>query len=238
MELEMKEMQRFGKQMLLPDIGMQGQLLLKQSKVAVIGAGGLGCPILQYLNAVGIGTLGIIDFDVIALSNLHRQVLYTPADVGKKKAHTATEKLSLQNPHTQFVVIDQAIEKSNAMRLLKDFDIVVDGCDNFNTRYIVNDACVALDKPLVYGSILGYEGQVAVFNHKGSKNLRDVFPEPPNPDEVPDCSENGVLGTVPGIIGLMMAQAAISLVLGKDDYRNKFVIFDTLKMDKTTLVIS
>lgn len=235
MNLEREEIRRYAKQIQLSDIGVQGQLLLKQARVAVIGAGGLGCPVLQYLTAIGVGTLGIIDFDTVSASNLHRQILYTAADEGKKKAAVAKERLHLQNPHIAIEVHDAAIDQDNASAMLANYDVVIDGCDNFNTRYIVNDACVALGKPLVYGSILGYEGQVAVFNNNGSKHLRDIFPEAPNPEDVPDCSLNGVLGTVPGIIGTVMAQTAISVILGKPSFENMFVVINTLTLERTAL---
>ncbi len=207
-------MKRYMKQVMLDDIGINGQIKLKQAKVAVVGAGGLGCPVLQYLGAMGVGTIGVIDFDVVDESNLHRQVLYTSEDVGKKKVDIAIERVSKQNPFITLIKHDVMLNESNARDIFKDYDFVIDGCDNFMTRYVVNDVCVELNKPLVYGSILGYEGQLAVFNYKGSKNLRDIFPDQPNPEDVPSCSENGVLGVVPGIIGNMMAQEAVNVVMG------------------------
>jgi adenylyltransferase/sulfurtransferase len=230
-----EELKRYMKQLLLADFGVEGQQQLKKAKVVVIGAGGLGCPVLQYLTATGVGTIGIVDGDVVEASNLHRQVLYNMNDTGKKKAAVAAEKLSLQNPYTLLIQHPVFIEETNVMEILSDYDLVIDGCDNFATRYIVNDAAVALHKPLVYGSILGYEGQIAVFNRDGSKNLRDLFPEPPSPEDVPSCSENGVLGTVPGIIGNILAQTAISVLLGRPSFENTFVVFNTLTLDKVTL---
>ncbi len=212
--LSKEEMKRYMKQVMLDDIGINGQIKLKQAKVAVVGAGGLGCPVLQYLGAMGVGTIGVIDFDVVDESNLHRQVLYTSEDVGKKKVDIAIERVSKQNPFITLIKHDVMLNESNARDIFKDYDFVIDGCDNFMTRYVVNDVCVELNKPLVYGSILGYEGQLAVFNYKGSKNLRDIFPDQPNPEDVPSCSENGVLGVVPGIIGNMMAQEAVNVVMG------------------------
>ncbi len=212
---------------MLDDIGINGQIKLKQSKVAVIGAGGLGCPVLQYLTAVGIGTIGVIDFDTVEESNLHRQVLYTTTDVGYLKVDIAVQKLSAQNPFIQLISHPVLLNEENAESILSQYDIVVDGCDNFTTRYIVNDVCVKLNKPLVYGSILGYEGQLAVFNYKGSKNLRDIFPDEPNPEDVPNCSENGVLGTVPGIIGSMMAQETIHVIIEKPSLVNTLFIYST-----------
>lgn len=233
--MQAEEIIRYSKQLMLDDIGPEGQRKLKQAKVLVIGAGGLGCPVLQYLNATGIGTLGIADPDVIDPTNLHRQVLYGPGDNGRKKISVACERLAQQNPYTRLIAHDTAVQADNAAGLFKDYDIIVDGCDNFATRYTVNDACLVTGKPLVYGSILGYEGQLAVFNLEGSKNLRHIFPEPPDPGDVPDCSENGVLGTVPGIIGNIMAQMVLDIALGRCTAANRFLIFNTMNLEKTVL---
>lgn len=230
-----EENKRYFKQMILPEFGLNGQVALKNAKVAVIGAGGLGCPILQYLAACGIGKLGIIDFDTVDISNLHRQILYTEADLGQSKAILAQKRILAQNPHTQTEVHQIQIQKENAEQLLSQYDIVVDGCDNFLTRYVVNDVCVKLGKPLIYGSILGFEGQLAVFNFNGSKNLRDLFPEPPNAEDVPSCSANGVLGTVPGIIGTMMAQLTIQVIIEKEVPTNCYRIVDTLNFKSVSL---
>jgi adenylyltransferase/sulfurtransferase len=226
--LSKEEFKRYQKQIMLYDIGINGQIKIKQSKVAVVGAGGLGCPVLQYLTAAGVGTIGIIDFDAIEVSNLHRQVLYSENDIGKLKVNVAFKKLSAQNPFIKIISHQTLLNKENAESILSNYDIVVDGCDNFLTRYIVNDMCVKLNKPLVYGSILGYQGQLAVFNYKGSKNLRDIFPEPPSLDDVPNCSENGVLGTVPSIIGSMMAQSSINVILEQAVCINTLFLFDTI----------
>jgi adenylyltransferase/sulfurtransferase len=225
--LSKEEFKRYQKQIMVDDIGINGQIKLKQSKVAVIGAGGLGCPVLQYLTSVGVGTIGIIDFDTVEVSNLHRQVLYTSEDIGKLKVEIASKKLSLQNPFIKLIPHAVLLNEENAESILSQYDIVVDGCDNFATRYIVNDVCVKLNKPLVYGSILGYEGQLAVFNYKNSKNLRDLFPEPPNAEDVPNCSENGVLGTVPAIIGSMLAQETIHVILERPSLINTLFIYST-----------
>ncbi|MDF2451051.1 MAG: UBA/THIF-type binding protein [Bacteroidota bacterium] len=225
--LSKEEFKRYQKQIMLDDIGINGQIKLKQSKVAVIGAGGLGCPVLQYLTAVGVGTIGVIDFDTVEESNLHRQVLYSSTDIGQLKVEVAVQKLSKQNSFVTHIVHKILLNEENAASILSQYDIVVDGCDNFATRYIVNDCCVKLNKPLVYGSILDYEGQLAVFNYKGSKNLRDIFPEEPNAEDVPNCSENGVLGTVPGIIGSMMAQETIHVILEKPSLINTLFIYST-----------
>lgn len=225
--LSKEEFKRYQKQIMLDDFGINGQIKLKQSKVAVIGAGGLGCPVLQYLTAVGVGTIGVIDFDTVEESNLHRQVLYSSTDIGQEKVDVAIQKLAQQNPFVKHIPHKIVLNEENAASILSHYDIVIDGCDNFSTRYIVNDVCVTLNKPLVYGSILGYEGQLAVFNYKGSKNLRDIFPEEPNAEDVPNCSENGVLGTVPGIIGSMMAQETVQVILEKPSLINTLFIYST-----------
>lgn len=229
------EAKRYAKQTILDEVGLIGQVKLKNARVVVIGAGGLGCPIIQYLAACGVGMIGIVDFDVIEHSNLHRQILYTPQDVGRKKADVAKEKTLAQNPDTIIEIFDCALNDDNAEFILSPFDLVIDGCDNFLTRYIVNDTCVELNKPLVYGSILGFQGQLAVFNHNGSKNLRDLFPEPPNAEDVPNCSDNGVLGVVPGVIGTLMANEALKCILELEINLNTFHIFDLLSLEMTKL---
>ncbi len=229
------EAKRYSKQTILDEIGLLGQVKLKNARVAVIGAGGLGCPIIQYMASSGVGTIGIIDFDVIEHSNLHRQILFTPADVGRKKAEVAKERALAQNPDTKIELFDCALTDENAESILSQFDLVVDGCDNFLTRYSVNDACVKLGLPLVYGSILGFQGQIAVFNYEGSKNLRDIFPEPPNAEDVPNCSDNGVLGVVPGVIGTLMVNETLKCILGLQVTTNVYRIFDLLSMKQTEL---
>ncbi|WP_348822557.1 HesA/MoeB/ThiF family protein [Flavobacterium aestuarii] len=223
-----QEYLRYNRQMMLPEIGDEGQEKLKNAKVLVIGAGGLGCPILQYLVPAGVGTIGIVDFDKIEIHNLHRQILYTENQVGLNKAKTAKETLEVINPLVTIISFEEKLTAENAAQIIQNFDVVVDGCDNFATRYLVNDTCVTLGKTLVYGSILGFEGQFAVFNHKGSKNLRDLFPEPPNPKDVPNCSLNGVLGTLPGIIGTMMAHETLKLIMDLPALKNELVLFSTL----------
>lgn len=220
------ELVRYSRQMLLPEIGFAGQEKLKDAKVLVVGAGGLGCPLLQYLSAAGVGTLGIIDFDTIELHNLHRQILYASDDVGKQKAFTAADKINRSNPNINCIVFNEKLQQSNTAQIISQFDIVADGSDNFATRYLVNDVCVKLNKPLVYGTILKFQGQLAVFNYKGSKNLRDIYPEAPNPEDVPNCDENGVLGIVPGIIGLMMCDHVIKIILGRKININKLLLFN------------
>lgn len=230
-ELESK---RYTKQTIIDEIGLIGQAKLKNARVVVIGAGGLGCPIIQYLSACGVGTIGVVDFDVIEHSNLHRQVLYGPNDVGRKKAFVAQERALMQNPDSKFEIFDCTLTDENAEQIISKFDLVVDGCDNFLTRYTVNDACVKLEKPLVYGSILGFQGQIAVFNYKGSRNLRNIFPEPPDAEDVPNCSDNGVLGVVPGIIGTLMANEALKILLEMPVEVNAYQIVDvsTLAIQK------
>lgn len=229
------EAKRYTKQTILDEVGLLGQVKLKNSRVAVIGAGGLGCPVIQYLSACGVGTIGIVDFDVIEHSNLHRQILYGPEDVGKKKAEVARSRALAQNPDTLIELFDCALTDENAEFILSPFDIVIDGCDNFLTRYTVNDACVKLGKTLIYGSILGFQGQLAVFNHQGSKNLRDLFPEPPHAEDVPNCSDNGVLGVVPGVIGTLMANEALKVILELEINLNTFHVFDLISLEMTKL---
>lgn len=230
-----EELIRYNRQMIVPAIGIKGQEKIHASKILVIGAGGLGCPALLYLSSAGIGTIGIIDFDKIELHNLHRQILYSTEDIGKSKASIAAEKLKKQNQHTSILVFDEMLSETNAEKIISQFDIVLDGSDNFLTRYLVNDICVKLNRPLVYGSILKFEGQVAVFNYKGGKNLRALFPEPPNAEDVPNCEENGVLGTLPGIIATMMAQETLKLIVGMDVLKNQLLIFDSKEWSITKL---
>lgn len=219
---------RYNRQMMLPEIGDSGQEKLKKAKILVIGAGGLGCPILQYIATAGIGTIGIVDFDTIELHNLHRQILYTEEHVGQSKAITAKSVLEILNPLIDIIAFEEKLTIENAAQIILNFDVVVDGSDNFATRYLVNDTCVMLGKPVVYGSILKFEGQMAIFNHNGSKNLRDLFPKPPNPKDVPNCNLNGVLGTLPGIIGSMMAHETLKLIMDLPTLENELILFNTL----------
>lgn len=226
---------RYNRQMMLPEIGNSGQDKLKKAKVLVVGAGGLGCPILQYIATAGIGTIGIVDFDKIELHNLHRQILYTENQVGQAKATTAKSVLETLNPLVHFIAYEEKLTSENAIQIIENFDVIVDGSDNFETRYLVNDTCVALGKSLIYGTILKFEGQMAVFNHKGNKNLRDLFPEPPNPKDVPNCNLNGVMGTLPGIIGTMMAHETLKLIMDLPTLENELVLFNTLTWTFTKL---
>lgn len=210
-----EEINRYSRQFMLDEIGIEGQIKIKEAKVLVVGAGGLGCPVLQYLGAAGIGTIGIIDFDKVEIHNLHRQILFTADDIGKPKVIAAAQKINAANPNVNCIIFNELLQESNAANIISEFDIVVDGSDNFLTRYLVNDVCVQLNKPLVYGTILKFEGQLAVFNYKGGKNLRDLYPDHPNPEDVPSCSENGVMGFVPGIIGVYMAGVVIQIILDR-----------------------
>lgn len=230
-----KEFLRYSRQTILPEIGDEGQEKLKKARVLVIGAGGLGCPILQYIATAGVGFIGIMDFDTIEIHNLHRQILYTESEIGQQKAIVAQNMVSKLNPLIQADAIAEKLTIENAAEIIQQYDIVVDGSDNFAARYLVNDTCVRLNKPLVYGSILKFEGQVAVFNHNGSKNLRDLFPEMPDPKYVPNCNINGVLGTLPGIIGTMMAHETLKLILELPSLKNELVLFNTLDWGFTKL---
>ncbi len=220
---------------MIPEIGLSGQEKIRNAKVAIVGCGGLGCPTLLYLASSGIGTIGIIDFDTVNITNLHRQILFGNNDVGNKKIEVAEKKIKTLHPEVNIVKHEVMLNEKNAEEILSQYDIVIDGCDNFDTRYIVNDACVKLNKPLVYGSILGFEGQLAVFNYFGSKNLRDLFPEPPNAEDVPDCSENGVLATVPGILGTIMANECIKVILDKSSLSNKFTLINCMDLRMSVL---
>src|SRR6266498_4667320 len=215
--MDKKELyERYQRQIILPEFGEEGQQKLLKAKVLVIGAGGLGCPILQYLAAAGIGIIGIMDDDVVALNNLHRQVLYSVNDIGSSKAYRAANILSQLNPKIKIIPYNERLTVQNALSLFNEFDIIIDGTDNFSTRYMINDACVLLNKPLVYGAISQFEGQVSVFRNKNEENVnyRDIFPDPPREGEVLNCAEAGVLGVLPGIIGTMMANETIKLITG------------------------
>jgi adenylyltransferase/sulfurtransferase len=214
-----EEIKRYGRHLVLEEFGITGQQSLKRARVLVVGAGGLGSPSLLYLAAAGVGTLGIADFDTVDLSNLQRQVLFTTDDIGRNKAMAAAERLQRLNPTITLHTHTTRITAANALELVAAYDVVLDGTDNFPTRYLLNDACVLLDKPLVYGSILRFEGQVAVFNWRYadghySANYRDLFPVPPDPASVPNCEQAGVLGVLPGMIGSMQANEVIKIISG------------------------
>ncbi|WP_341222242.1 molybdopterin-synthase adenylyltransferase MoeB [Polaribacter atrinae] len=236
MMLTSEEKKQYNRHLILDKIGEEGQLKLKQAKVLVIGAGGLGCPVLQYLTAAGVGTIGIIDDDVVDQSNLQRQILYTVDDIGASKAETAAKRLSRLNPFVHFKVYQEKLTKENAILVFSNYDIIVDGSDNFSTRYLVNDAAVITKKPLVYGAIFKFEGQVSVFNYKGSGTYRCLYPTPPKPNESPNCSEIGVLGVLPGIIGSLQANEAIKIICGIGAVlANKLLIYDALQMNQMLL---
>jgi sulfur-carrier protein adenylyltransferase/sulfurtransferase len=225
------EVRRYSRHLILPEVGMDGQKKLKASKVLCIGAGGLGSPAAMYLAAAGVGTIGLVDFDVVDLSNLQRQLLHGTPDVGRSKLASAKDRLGALNPNVQIVTHEVALSSSNALELFRPYDIIIDGTDNFPTRYLVNDACVLLDKPNAYGSIFRFEGQASVFATKGGPCYRCLYPEPPPPGLVPSCAEAGVLGVLPGIIGTIQATEAIKLILGTGEpLIGRFLIYDALRM--------
>ena len=213
-QLSQLEKEYYNRHIILDNIGLKGQEQLKQAKVLVVGAGGLGCPVLQYLAAAGIGTIGILDGDTVSVSNLHRQILYTIKDVGQSKAETSAKRLRELNPYIKINVEHQFLTPKNAIDLFQHYDIIVDGTDNFQTRYLANDASVITRKPLVFGSIFKFEGQVTVFSYNNGPTYRCLYPNPPKPDTVPNCSQIGVLGVLPGIIGTYMANEVLKIVLG------------------------
>lgn len=209
-----KEKLRYNRQIMLPELGEEGQYKLKMAKVLVVGAGGLGCPALQYLSAAGVGTIGIIDDDTVDCSNLHRQIMYNEGDIGKQKVFCIKEKLALTNPHVETKIYPERLTIENALDIIESYDIILDGSDNFTTRYLINDACVILNKPFVYGAIFQFEGQVSVFNFNNGPTYRCLFPEPPAEGTMPSCGEAGVIGVLPGIIGSFQAAEVIKLITG------------------------
>ncbi len=208
------EILRYSRHLIMPEVGMEGQKKLKAARVLCIGAGGLGSPLALYLAAAGVGTLGIVDFDVVDYTNLQRQIIHSTADVGRKKLDSAAEKLKGINPFLNLRTFETRLTSENALELFRDFDIVADGTDNFPTRYLVNDACVLTGKPNVYGSIFRFEGQASVFATEQGPCYRCLYPEPPPPGLVPSCAEGGVLGILPGLVGVMQATEVIKLILG------------------------
>jgi len=210
--------ERYNRQLILKGFGEEAQQKLSKAKVLVIGAGGLGCPALQYLVAAGVGKIGLVDGDVVSLSNLHRQLLFTTVDIGKLKVDIAAQRLNAINPNVKLETYSQFITQENALEIFSEYDFIIDGTDNFESRYLINDGCALLKKPLIFAAVSGYEGQLAVFNIESSvgekTNYRDLFPIQPNKGEIPNCAENGVLGVLPGIIGTMMAAEAIKLITG------------------------
>ena len=226
-----EEIRRYSRHLIMPEVGVEGQERLKAAKVLLIGAGGLGSPAGLYLAAAGVGTLGVVDFDTVDETNLQRQILYGQSDVGRPKIEAAVERLTGVNPHIRLVPYEERLDSSNALELFAGYDVVVDGSDNFPTRYLVNDACVLAGKPNVYGSIFRFEGQISVFWGAKGPCYRCLFPEPPPPGLVPSCAEGGVLGVLPGIIGSLQANEAIKLVLDAGEALvGRLVLFDALKM--------
>jgi molybdopterin/thiamine biosynthesis adenylyltransferase/rhodanese-related sulfurtransferase/molybdopterin converting factor small subunit len=230
-ELTNEEVLRYSRHLIMPEVGIEGQLKLKNASVLLIGAGGLGAPLGMYLAAAGIGRIGLVDFDVVDHTNLHRQVIHGTKDVGKKKLESAAESMRDINPNVKLDLHEVALSSENAFEILKDYDLVIDGTDNFPTRYLVNDACVLLGKPNVYGSIFRFEGQATVFAYPGGPCYRCSYPEPPPPGLVPSCAEGGVLGILPGVIGLIQATEAVKLILGiGEPLVGRLVRYDALEM--------
>jgi sulfur-carrier protein adenylyltransferase/sulfurtransferase len=230
-ELTNDDYKRYSRHLILPEVGVEGQRKLKAAKILCIGAGGLGSPVALYLAAAGVGTVGIVDFDVVDFSNLQRQILHTTQDVGRSKLDSAKAKLLAMNPHMEVVLHNAALSSENALEIFAPYDIVVDGTDNFPTRYLVNDACVLLGKPNAYGSIFRFEGQASVFATKDGPCYRCLYPEPPPPGLVPSCAEGGVLGVLPGVIGCIQATETIKLIIGAGEpLIGRFLIFDALRM--------
>jgi len=225
------EILRYSRHLIMPEVGMVGQQKLKAAKVLCIGAGGLGSPLALYLAAAGVGTLGIVDFDVVDFTNLQRQIIHSTADVGRKKLESAAEKLKAINPYVNLKTYETRLSSANALELFREFDIVADGTDNFPTRYLVNDACVLTGKPNVYGSIFRFEGQASVFATEEGPCYRCLYPEPPPPGLVPSCAEGGVLGILPGLVGVMQATEVIKLILGVGEpLIGRLLLIDALGM--------
>lgn len=236
MKLTPEEKKQYSRHLRLDEIGLKGQLKLKQAAVLVVGAGGLGCPVLHYLTAAGIGRIGIMDDDTVAQSNLQRQTVYTYNDIGKNKSITAVKRLQLLNPFIEFHTYTTRLTKENAAALFKNYDLIVDATDNFPTRYLINDAAVLSKKPVIFGSIFKFSGQVSVFNYKNGPNYRCLYPIPPKPNDTPNCSEIGVLGILPGIIGSLQANEALKIILGLGNILSgKLLLFDALSMKQSIL---
>ena len=226
-----EEVARYSRHLIMPEVGMAGQLKLKSARALCIGAGGLGSPVALYLAAAGVGTLGIVDFDEVDYSNLQRQIIHGTPDVGRSKLESAKSRLNALNPEVEVVTHEMALSSQNALGLFADYDVVIDGTDNFPTRYLVNDACVLQGKPNIYGSIFRFEGQASVFAAQDGPCYRCLYPEPPPPGLVPSCAEGGVLGILPGVIGTLQATEAIKVILGiGEPLIGRFLIFDALKM--------
>lgn len=243
-KLSKEELSRYSRHIILNDFGIEGQKKLKAAKILVIGAGGLGSPVLLYLAAAGVGCIGIVDCDVVDETNLQRQVLFTVHDIGKPKASVAAERLIALNPYIKTIPYPVQINSQNALNIIREFDIVVDGTDNFQTRYLVNDACVLLNKPNIYGSIYQFDGQVSVFNYTDASgifgpNYRDLYPTPPPPGLVPSCAEGGVLGVLPGIIGSLQANEGLKVITGiGTPLSGRLFLFDALKFESRIVKFS
>ncbi len=230
-QLSKEEYERYSRHLILPKVGLEGQKRLKAASVLCVGTGGLGSPLLLYLAAAGIGRIGIVDFDVVDSSNLQRQVIHGTSWVGKPKIESARNRILEINPDCQVDLYETRLSSENALQILEPYDVVVDGTDNFPTRYLVNDACVLLNKPNVYASILFFEGQATVFNYEGGPNYRDLYPEPPPPGLVPSCAEGGVLGVLCGVIGTIQATEAIKIILGQGNtLSGRLLLYDALQM--------
>jgi len=231
-----EEVLRYSRHLIMPEVGMEGQLKLKAAKVLTIGAGGLGSPLSMYLAAAGVGTIGVVDFDVVDFTNLQRQIIHGTSDVGRKKLDSAAETLKEINPFVEVRKFETRLTSDNALEIFREFDIVVDGTDNFPTRYLVNDACVLTGKPNVYGSIFRFEGQASVLATKDGPCYRCWYPEPPPPGLVPSCAEGGVLGILPGLVGVIQATETVKLILGKGDpLIGRVLLVDALGMNFRTL---
>jgi molybdopterin/thiamine biosynthesis adenylyltransferase/rhodanese-related sulfurtransferase/molybdopterin converting factor small subunit len=229
--LSAQEYQRYSRHLILPEVGLEGQRKLKAAKVLCVGAGGLGSPVALYLAAAGVGTIGIVDFDVVDLSNLQRQIIHTTADIGRPKLESAKAKINAMNPEVKVLTYGEPLSSKNALEIFRGYDVILDGTDNFPTRYLVNDACVLLGIPNAYGSIFRFEGQASVFGSKDGPCYRCLYPEPPPPGLVPSCAEGGVLGVLPGIIGMIQATEAVKIILGiGEPLIGRFMIYDALKM--------
>src|SRR6266404_1614150 len=229
--LSKDEILRYSRHLIMPEVGMDGQLKLKSAKVLMVGTGGLGAPLGLYLAAAGVGRIGLVDFDVVDFTNLQRQVIHGTKDVGRKKLDSAADRMLDINPHVQIDRHEVALTSENALDILADYDIIVDGTDNFPTRYLVNDACVLLKKPNVYGSIFRFEGQSTVFAYPGGPCYRCLYPEPPPPGLVPSCAEGGVLGILPGMIGMVQATEAVKVILGTCELLvGRLLLYDALAM--------
>ena len=230
-QLTKDDYERYSRHLILPEVGVDGQKRIKAASVLCIGTGGLGSPLLLYLAAAGVGRIGLVDFDVVDHSNLQRQIIHGTSWVNKPKIESAKNRILEINPHCQVDLYNTRLSSDNALKIFEPYDIVVDGTDNFPTRYLVNDACVLLDKPNVYGSIYRFEGQATVFNYEGGPNYRDLYPEPPPPGLVPSCAEGGVLGILPGIIGVIQATETIKIILGEGNtLSGRLLLYNSLDM--------